>query len=124
MISGKVRPSQNARASATIVVTSRPGARSRSSRQQLVVEIDGRHLVAVAGELERGAPGAGADVEDRAADPLRERPPEQEVRRVAAALQVVPDRLGHGLRPAGSGDQKAPTCPRRCSSWRSSSSAV
>ncbi len=46
-----------------------------------------------AGELERDAAGAGADVEHRAAVPLGQLAPQRQVLAVAAALQVVPDHV-------------------------------
>ena len=76
-------------------------------------------LVSAAGEVERDAPGAGADVEHRPAGLLRERAPQRQVVDVAAAFDVVPDDAeidGHTNDPL--------VTPRRVSSSRNSSIAV
>ena len=84
--------------------------------QQLAVEVERGDVVAVAGEVERHAPGAGADVEHRARLGLRQLAPQRQVGRVAAALDVVPDDRAHR--------QYSLAAPRSESRPRSSSSAV
>ena len=84
--------------------------------QQVGVDVERRDLVAGAGEVERHAPGAGADVEHRAAGLVRQLAPQRQVGDVGAALDVVPDHLGV--------HRQYSSCPRRLSTSLSSSSAV
>ncbi len=94
------------------------GPRAQRVEQRLLgVERD--DLVTAPGEVERDAPGSGADVEHRAADDVGERPPGVEVRVVGAALEVVPDDV---VRAAHANDPSA--APRATSSSRSASIAV
>ena len=57
----------NARASATTVAHVEPVGARAQLREQLAVEVERRDLMTGARQLERHAPGAGADVEHRAA---------------------------------------------------------
>ena len=84
--------------------------------QQVRVDVERRDLVAGAGEVERHAPGAGADVEHRAAGLVRQLAPQRQVGGVGAALDVVPDHLGV--------HRQYSSWPRRLSTSLSSSSAV
>ena len=87
--------------------------------EQLAVAVERGDVVPVAGEPQRDAARAGADVEHRAARLARQLAPQRQVGVVAAALDVVPDHVrGDAHR------QYSFAWPRRASSSRSSSSAV
>jgi hypothetical protein len=104
-------------------------------REQVAVAVERDHGVAGARQVQRDAPGARPDVEDRAARLARQRPPQRQVGLIAAALDVVPDdhrRRGQRQRrlrdraqvPASRHRQYSSASPRWASSSRSSSSAV
>ena len=84
--------------------------------EQLRAAVERDDLVAAAGEVERDAPGPGADVEHRRALAVGQLAPQRQVEVVAAALDVVPEDLGHVNEPC--------TAPRATSRSRSASIAV
>ena len=61
--------------------------------QQCRLHIQCDHRDTTGGEIERDAAGARADVEYRAAGLAGQRPPQRQILAVAAALQIVPERL-------------------------------
>ena len=92
-------------------------------RQQLGVDVERDDLVPGAREVQRHAPAARPDVEDRTAGGGGQLAPQRQVRRVAAALEVVPDHLG-SLQGRPRSSPVLRRAPRRASSSRSSSIAV
>src|SRR4029079_13794437 len=98
----------------------------RRRGEQVGRAVEGADAVALAGEVERDAAGPGADVEHRAGVADREIAPQRQVLGVGAALDVVPDDLGHVrvLRPGGAHAKLLPAAPRATSTSRRPSIAV
>ena len=106
---------------------SRPAARPRARAARRAASAERSSATTSwprAGEMQRHAAGAGADVEHRAAVDGREVAPQRQVLGVGAALDVVPDDLGHVRGPGGAHAKLLPAAPRATSRSRSASIAV
>jgi hypothetical protein len=103
-----------------------PGRPRAQRGEQVGRAVERDDAVALAGEMERHAAGAGADVEDRSRVADREVAPQREVLGVRAALDVVPDDLRdvRFLGPCGAHAKLLPAAPRATSTSRSASIAV
>ncbi len=103
-----------------------PGRAGAQGGEQVGRAVERDDPVALAGEVERHAPGPGADVEHRPGVADREIAPQRQVLGVGAALDVVPDDLGHVrvLRPGRAHAKLLPAAPRATSTSRSPSIAV